>query len=114
MTQTRNEAYMGQFTPEQLAYFYGFPVWVVLAWGVATWGSLLGSVLLLLRRRLAVAVNGTVLAAMALTFLHNYILTDGIKVMGGPGALVFTAIIVAVGALLFVYARKLARAGVLR
>jgi hypothetical protein len=114
MTQTKNDAYMAQFTPEQLDYFYGFPAWVVLAWGVATWGSLVGSVLLLLRRKLAVAVNGTVLAAMAVTFLHNFVLTDGLKVMGGPGVLAFTAVIVVVAVLLFVYARKMARAGVLR
>ncbi len=28
MTQTRNQAYMSDFTPEQLEYFYGFPAWV--------------------------------------------------------------------------------------
>lgn len=114
MTQTKNEAYMGQFTPEQLEYFYGFPIWVVLAWGVATWGSLTGSVLILMRRRLAVPVNGAVLAAMAVTFLHNYVLTDGLKVMGGPGVLVFTAVIIVVAVLLFAYARAMTRAGVLR
>jgi len=36
MTQTKNGAYMGQFTSEQLAYFYGFPIWVVISWGIAT------------------------------------------------------------------------------
>ena len=29
MTETKNEAYMGQFTPEQLEFFYGFPAWLV-------------------------------------------------------------------------------------
>ena len=33
MTQTRNEDYMSQFTPEQLAYFYGFASWqIAVAW----------------------------------------------------------------------------------
>jgi len=31
MTQTKNEAYMSGFTPEQLAFFYSFPAWVVSA-----------------------------------------------------------------------------------
>ena len=32
MTQTRNEEYMSNFTPEQLSFFYGFPAWVDAAW----------------------------------------------------------------------------------
>lgn len=116
MTQTRNEAYMKAFAPEQLAYFYGFPLWVIVAWGVATWGSMAGSLLLLLRRKLAVPVNGAVLLGMALTFGHNFILTDGLKIMGGEGIgpVIFTAAIVVVGVLLFVYARAMRQRGVLR
>lgn len=114
MTQTRNESWMKQFTPEQLEYFYGFPLWVVVAWGVATWGSLIGSVLLLLRRRFAVTINLVVIVAMALTFTHNFLLSDGMKVMGGGGTLIFTAIIVVVGVFLYVYARAMARRAVLR
>ncbi|MEX0892485.1 MAG: hypothetical protein WEB88_09975 [Gemmatimonadota bacterium] len=39
MTQTRNEGYMGQFSAEQLEYFYGFPTWVVAFWALAVWGG---------------------------------------------------------------------------
>lgn len=113
MTQTKNESYMSAFTPAQLEYFYGFPIWVVLAWGIATWGSALGSVLLLMRRKLAVLTNLVVLGAMAITFVHNLILTDGMKIMGGIGPLVFTLVIVAIGVLLYFYARAMARRGVL-
>ena len=56
MTQTKNAAYLSGFPPEQLAFFYGLPAWVVAAWALAVWGGVLGSVLLLLRRRLAVPV----------------------------------------------------------
>jgi hypothetical protein len=51
MTQTRNEAYMSAFTPEQLSFFYGIP-----AWAIAVWGGVLGALLLLIRRRHAVWV----------------------------------------------------------
>ena len=50
-TQTQMESYMSQFTPEQLDYFYGFPTWVVAAWAIAVWSSLLGSVALLVRKK---------------------------------------------------------------
>ena len=43
-TQLRVEAYMSQFSPEQLEYFYGFPSWAVACWAIAVWGSLLGSI----------------------------------------------------------------------
>lgn len=118
MTELRNETYLKDFTPEQIAYFTGFPILVVLAWGVATWGSFVGSLLLLLRRAWAVPVNLAVLVGIAVTFTHNYVLTDGIKVMGGKdkaaGMLAFTAVIVVVAILLFVYARAMRRRGVLR
>ena len=56
MTETRNPGYMSDFTPEQLAYFYAFPKWVVATWATSVWGGVLGAVLLLLRKRLAVPV----------------------------------------------------------
>ena len=116
MTQSHNETWMKQFTPEQLTYFYGFPLLVVCTWGLATWGGLVGSVLLLLRCKLALPVNLAVVVGMAFTFTHNFILTDGLKIMAGEGkgTLVFAAVIVLIGVLLFVYARAMRHSGVLR
>jgi hypothetical protein len=118
MTQLENTAYLkaAGMTDAQLEYIYGFPFWAVLAWGLATWGSLLGSVFLLMRRAWAVRTNQAVLVAMALTFTHNFILTDGLKIMSpdGKGPLVFTGIIVLVGVLLLVYSTAMRRRGVLR
>ena len=114
MTETRNASYMSAFTPEQLAYFYGFPMWAVATWALSVWGGVLGSVLLLLRRRWAVPVFGVSLATMALTFFYNFVLTNGLAVMGGVGGLVFSAVIVLIAVALLIYARTLARNGVLR
>lgn len=113
MTETRNPSYMGSFTPDQLAYFYGFPAWVTAAWALAVWGGVLGSVLLLLRKRLAVPVFGVSLAAMMLTSLYNFVLSNGLAVMGRDAA-VFSAVIFVIAVALLVYSRRLARAGVLR
>jgi hypothetical protein len=117
LTEMRSEAYLKALTPEQFAYITGFPIWAVIAWGVATWGSLVGSLLLLLRNALAVPVNLTVLVAMVPTFAYNYLLSDGIRIMGrekAAGMLTFTACIVVVAILLFIYARAMRRRGVLR
>ena len=113
MTETKNEAYMGQFTPEQLEYFYGFPAWVVAFWALAVWGGVLGTLLLLARRRVAVPVLLASFASMVVTSIHNFLLSDGMEVMG-PGALLFSAVIFLIALGLWLYARAMARAEVLR
>lgn len=114
MTEARNASYMGSFTPEQRAYFYGFPIWVVAAWALSVWGGVLGSILLLLRRRLAVPILGVSLATFLITTYHNFVLTNGFEVMGGVGSLIFSAVIFVITVALFLYARLLARIGVIR
>lgn len=112
MTETRNEAYMSQFTAEQLDYFYGFPAWVVAFWALAVWGGLLGAVLLLLGKRLAVPVLLVSFGSMVVTFIHNFLLSEGMEVMGTGGA-AFSVVIFAVALGLWLYARAMRRRGVL-
>jgi hypothetical protein len=112
-TQMRVASYMSQFTPEQLAYFNGFPSWLVAAWAIAVWSSLLGSVCLLLRKDWAVGLFGAAIAGMVLTTIHNYVLTDGMAIMGAGGA-AFSVVIWVIALALFFYARRMAARGVLR
>ena len=113
MTESRNAAYLAPFNAEQLAYFTGLPQWVVATWALGVWGGVLGSLLLLLRQGRAVPVFAVSLAGMAITFLHNYALSEGIRIMGS-GALVFSAVIFSVGTTLLVYAVFMKKAQVLR
>ncbi|MDP6837658.1 MAG: hypothetical protein QF724_01860 [Planctomycetota bacterium] len=112
MTQTKNEKYLANFTPEQLEFFYGFPWLIVAAWAAATWGSLLASVLLLRRRALAVRYFTLSLACMAATAIHNFGFADGASIMGTAG-IVFTAVIFLISLGLVLYSKALARADVL-
>lgn len=111
-TQLRLESYMGQFTAEQLDYFYGFPAWMDAAWAIAVWGSLLGSLALLLRKSWAVWLFAIAILGMAVSTLYNFVLNNGIEVMGSGGA-AFTAVIWVIALLLFFYARAMAKKGVL-
>jgi hypothetical protein len=113
MTQTRNEAYMARFTPEQLEFFYGFPWWVVSFWAIAVWGSVLGSLLLLLRKRFAVEVFGVSLIAMVITTIHNYGFSGGYEVVGGVVPILFSVLIFLIAFGLLLYARAMRRRGVL-
>lgn len=115
MTQTRNAAYLEGFTPEQLDYFLGFPAWVVFFWALAVWGSVAGSLLLLLRRAPAVPVLAVSFLSMLVVTVQNYLLSEtspaGIM---GPEAAAFAGVIFVVALLLWVYAVRIKRAGVLR
>jgi hypothetical protein len=114
MTQTRNEAYMSRFTPEQLEFFYGLPAWAVATWAIAVWGGVVGAIILLFRRKAAVWVLLASLAGMVMTTIHNYLLANGLAVAGDTFSLVFTAVIFVIALALFLYALAMDRGGVLR
>ena len=104
MTQFRVESYMGQFTDEQLAFFYGFPSWVQATWAIAVWGAVLGSILILLRNKLAVPVFWIALLAMAATAIHNFFLSEvSMTEIAGTGAVWFSLAIFVVSVLLVIY-----------
>ena len=112
MTQTRNEAYMAKFTPEQLEFFYGFPLLVVSAWAIAVWGGVLGAILLLMRKGVAVWVLLASFLCMVVTTIHNFFISDGGKVMGSAGV-IFSVIIFVIALGLVLYARTMKSRGVL-
>ena len=114
MTQLEVEAYMSQFSPEQLAYFYGFPAWVVAAWALGVWGAVAGSVGLLIRQKWATWAFGISILGLLFTSTYTMALTNGIEIMGGIGTVIFSVVIWIVTVALFFYARAMARRGVLR
>ena len=113
MTQTKNEAYMGQFTAEQLEFFYGLPAWAVSCWAIAVWGGILGAILLLLRKRIAYPVFLVSFIAMVLTTIHSYCLSNGLEIMGDPLSLLFSAAIFLISLALVFYAQRLRKKEIL-
>jgi hypothetical protein len=113
MTQTRNDAYMNNFTPEQLDFFYAIPTWAVACWAIAVWGGVLGGLLLLMRKRHAVIVFLVSLVALILTAIQNYALSNGMEVMGEPFVLLFTAAIFVFSALFYIYTRAMDKRNVI-
>lgn len=113
MTQTANEAYMAQFSEEQLAYFYGFPIWVVALWAISVWGAVLGSILLLLRRGLAQLVFVISLITFVLNAVYTFGLSNGLEMMGTGGA-IFSGVIFLVEVFSVWYASRMKARRVLR
>ena len=120
MTQVRDRDYiasmvepLGMNTDAAMAYYDGFPIWADFFWALGVWGSVAGSVLLLLRSRFA--AHAFVVSLVGLIGGMGYqignpmpVLTDTVVPM------VFTVVILAVIVLLIWYARRQTATGVLR
>ena len=100
-------------TPDQIAHYQGMPSWMTVVWAVGVFGAFLASILLLLRRRLALPVFILSLAAFLVSLLYTYVLTDGGAVMG-PQMAIASAVIAALLVFFIGYSRFMAVAGVLR
>ncbi len=107
LSQTKNEAYMKMFTPEQLEFFYSFPSWSVALWAIAVWGELLGCILLLLRNKLAASVFLVSLIGMVINTIYIYAFLNGMEVMGGAFELAFSAAIFLVAVFLYFYSKNM-------
>ncbi|MBT8123874.1 MAG: hypothetical protein KJO81_03505 [Gammaproteobacteria bacterium] len=107
LSQTKNEAYMKMFTPEQLEFFYSFPSWSVALWAIAVWGGLLGCILLLLRNKLAASVFLVSLICIVINTIYIYAFSNGMEVMGGAFELAFSAAIFLVAVFLYFYSKNM-------
>lgn len=115
MTMTKNEGYMANFSPEQLEYFYGLPMWVNVAWSVAIVASVLGSLMLLMRSRMAIWAFIVALVGMIGNMIYGYLLSEtSMTKMMGMGAAIFSLVIFFAAVFLIWYARKMKMQGVLR
>ena len=69
-------------TPDQIAHYQEMPGWMTVVWAVGVFGALLASILLLVRRKLALPIFVLALAAFLTSLLYTYVLTGGGAIMG--------------------------------
>lgn len=116
-TTTRGEAYMRAmgFGDDMIAYYNAMPTWMYGPWILGVWGAVIGSILLLARRRWAVV-------AFALSFLGALISLIYGKLIDPPptptpemAAMAWMPyVILLIAAFLLWYALAMAKRGVLR
>jgi hypothetical protein len=89
MSMTQGSSYMARagMTPAQIAHYQEMPTWMIAVWTIGVWGAMLGSVLILLRNKLASPVFAVSLAAFLVSLIYTYVLTDGGEIMGGQMAI---------------------------
>jgi hypothetical protein len=119
MTRTRGAEWIGPMMPgidanKYMDYINGFPVWASIGWGLGVWFALAGSLLLLARSRHAVtAFAVSVVGAVVGIGYQVAVPVDIAELTEGAAGMIGYAIILITIAL-FVYARSMAKKGVLR
>jgi FtsH-binding integral membrane protein len=118
MTMTENDTWAqmaidnGSATREQYDYFYSFPWWSTIPWGLAVFSGLAGMFCLLMRKRVAVdlLILSAVMALVSNSFLVLFL--DWTEIMG-TAALGMCGFVVLLAAGVAFYAKKMRDAGVL-
>lgn len=115
MSMTQGAAYMKSagMTQAQIDHYQQMPAWMTLVWAIGVFGALAGSVLILLRNKLAWPVLAVSLAAFLLSLVYTYVLTDGGKIMGQQMAIT-SAVIAGLLAFFIGYAWWMTKRGVLK
>ncbi len=113
MTNLRDADYLSNFPPEMMPFLDAMPAWATTFWALGVWGSLAGSVLLLLRSRHAVSAFLVSLVGALVSFAHQYSsdMPDSLKT---PGFLAMSAMIIAAVVFFWWYARRTREQGILR
>ncbi len=111
-TKLQLDFYMSQFSELQLEYFYGFPKLMTAGWAFAVWGSVVGSIGLLMRKKWAVWAFVVSCAGMVVTTIYNFGMTNGAEIMGS-GGVIFSVVIWVIALFLLYYSWAQAKKGVL-
>lgn len=118
-TRMHDTAYLASAMPSvdpnvALAWVDAMPLYAQVGWGLGVWLALLGSVLLLTRSRWAVWSYGISFVGAVLSLGYQLLLAPPLS--GAEGAInkIVPCVIIAVALALFLYARAMARRGVLR
>tara|TARA_R110002110_G_scaffold218961_4_gene433050 strand:+ start:21 stop:452 length:432 start_codon:yes stop_codon:yes gene_type:complete len=110
---TLTTADLAQMPETKRAVFSGPPLWTMIAFGLAVLAGFLGSIFLLLRKKIAVSLFILSLAAVVVQ-LTSYFIVDGYLEYLNDQGWTMTVLIVVVAIALIWYSRSMARRGILR
>lgn len=102
MEVTTSDEAIAALPEAQQALYAARPAWVIGAFAIAVFAGLAGSILLALRKRLAVTVFALSLAAILAQMFYSLALSDMLAVMGA-GAAMLPIVIIVIAAFLVWY-----------
>ena len=98
---------MSGMTEAQARLYFGLPVWMTIAFAIGVFGGLLGSALLMLRRKQSVLVFAVSLAGYIVLYIGD--ITEGVfAIMGSSQVIILTCVVLIAAGLLWL-ARKFER-----
>lgn len=109
--KTQAQLAAGGMTDAQAAVYAGLPVWMTLVFAIGVFGGLAGSILLLLRSRIAVSAFLASFVGYVLLYAGDVI--HGVFAVFGVGQAAILSLVVAIAGGLLFAARRLARQGAL-
>lgn len=120
MTKTENRAYIEAMVPgdvtANLEYFNSMPLYANVFWALGVWGGLAAAILLLMRSKFAAPAFLISLIGAAGGLATDLFNLGPAKpeAIQGSGYTIMMAVIVVIAVLLWQYARRQAKAGVLK
>lgn len=108
----KTESFKAMYTPEQLEVINNMPAWATAAFAIAVFGGALGSILLLLKKRIAGMVFLISLIGILVQFTYNIFVANAIELYGAT-ALAMPIVVILFGVFLVWYAKKQSKKGVL-
>ena len=88
------DAFKAMYTEEQLAIITSAPSWVIAVFAIAVFGGLLGSLALLLRKKIAIVLFIVSLIGIIAQMYHNLFEIDSVAIYG-PGAAIMPIMVIA-------------------
>ena len=92
MTATENAEYMARIPADTLAYYESLPIWLMWPWAIAIWGTLLGWVFMLLKRKWAVPTFLVSLISLIVTMIY-FGVSGGYPIMGAMGSVLLIVVL---------------------
>jgi uncharacterized membrane protein len=99
------EGFREQFTADQLALIDSTPAWVTAVFAIAVFTGLLGAILLLLRRKLAVSMFGVSLICVLIQMINSWLGTDALDQFGKVDAIVMPIIVIIISIFMYYYSK---------
>ena len=102
------------YTAEQLAVMDSAPAWLTGVYALAVFLGLLGALLLLLKRKLAVPVFGISLLMVLVQMIYSWVATDSIAAFGTVQGIVMPLLVIVIAIFLYYYSKGAAGKGWLK
>ncbi|MEZ4841105.1 MAG: hypothetical protein R2821_06215 [Flavobacteriaceae bacterium] len=101
----KTDSFKAMYTEEQLDMIANTPAWATAAFAVAVFGSILGCLGLLLRKKWAKSLFILSLLGIIVQMTYNLFISKAMEVYG-PGAVIMPILVLVVGVFLLWYSKK--------